>query len=157
MYLSQKLNFLTKKRENTRYNSFQPRFIENMYRSGGMFHYEISPGGMYKSQIDRIKENSDNLKSQVYSHKEGLRNLYYQEEDFKLDMKKEYNKVKRDLQNYANDIEESIRIGFNNQKKENMKIKEQLLNIKNGHYELSKLIRDIKKTKKKIKNKIGEV
>ena len=157
MYLSQKLNFLTKKRENTRYNnSFQPRFIENMYRSGGMFHFEMPKGGIYKSQIDRIKENSDNLKSQVYSHKEGLRNLYYQEEDFKLDMKKEYNKVKRDLQNYANDIEDSIRIGFNNQKKENMKIKEQLLNIKNGHYELSKLIRDVKESIEKIKNKIGE-
>ena len=157
MYLSQKLNFLTKKRENSRYNSFQPRFIENMYRSGGMFHYEISTGGMYKSQIDRIKENSDNLKSQVYSHKEGLRNLYYQEEDFKINMKKEYNKVKNDLYNYADNIEESIRIGFNNQKKENMKIKQQLLNIKNGHYELSQLIRDLKESVEKIKSKLGEV
>jgi septal ring factor EnvC (AmiA/AmiB activator) len=72
-------------------------------------------------------------------------------------MKKEYNKVKHDLYNYADNIEESIRIGFNNQKKENMKIKEQLLNIKNGHYELSKLIRDVKESIEKIKNKIGEV
>ena len=156
MYLYQKINLKTKKRENTRYSSFQPRFIENMYRSGGMFHYEIPSGGMHKNQIDRIKESSDNLKSQVYLHKEGLRNLYYQEEDFKINMKREYNKVKNDLQNYANDIEENIRIGFNNQKKENMKIKEQLLNIKQGHYEINKLISDVRESIERIKNKIGE-
>ena len=104
MYLSQKINFLTKKRENSRYSSFQPRFIENMYRSGGLFHYEFPQGGMYKSQIDRIKQNSDNLKSQVLSHKEGLKNLYYQEEDFKINMMREYKKVKRDLNEYANNI-----------------------------------------------------
>ena len=37
-----------------------------------------------------------------------------------------------------------------------MKIKEQLLNIKQGHYEINKLISDVRESIERIKNKIGE-
>jgi hypothetical protein len=159
MYLSQKLEYSQKRRENNRYsiNSFQPRFIENMYKSGGMFEYEITKGGIYKGQVDKIKQSSDLLKSQFLGHREHLRNLFFQNEDFKMNMRKEYRNVKHDLISYANNIEEEIRKGFNEQKKSNMKIKDQILEVKKGNYEISQIIRDVKERLQKIKEKIGDI
>ena len=126
-----------------------------MYRSGKFFKYEANPfaqnrGAKIRDMGVRAEKNAEELNQ----FKNDLFYFKYNLEDTKCSLMQGYQKLKRDLNMQAYNMEEDLKVHLNQQKTLNIRLEEDIEGIKDGQKKHREMIDKLKERIEKIRNSL---
>ena len=150
--------FIVVKDGNPRYFhcEYYPKIIERMYLSGNFFKFKPDENSNYKNKVNKLSKSSQLINEEYKNYKLSISNLFKENENMQYNLKKEYKNLHSELKDKCNEIEKEIKIGFTNQKKENVIFKKNIADVGFEFNNLKKLCEDIRIRINKLRENTGE-
>ena len=150
--------FIVVKDGNPRYFhcEYYPKIIEKMYLSGNYFKYKPDENSSYKNKVNKLTKSSQLINEEYKNYKQSISNLFKENENMQYNLKKDYKNLHSELKDKCNEIEKEIKIGFTNQKKENVIFLKDITDVQFEYQNLKKLCEDIRLRVNKIRENTGE-
>ena len=132
------------------------RYIESMYKSGSMFKYDLNPPhrGTHRSRLQNIEYRVRNIVPELYFEKNRLNIFNTQCTNLRMDLKKDYYALKKEMQEEVDILQNKLTINLNRQKVENRKIQQQIKEVKNEFMEPQNLVIELKRRIDSLKLRI---
>ena len=140
------------KKENKLIRQNNIRYIDNMYRAGKFFKYDLSPPhyGTYRSQLQYLENKARNMIPELDFEKNNLNIFHNQCINLRQDLKNDYNLLNNELKDEVGKLEDKLTLNLSIQKDENLKYAKQLKEINTD-------LVGIKNTIEELKNRVDSL